>query len=62
MVEKAIKYLVDAIKQSGHNPKPVILHSIRVGLFLFNQNYNQDIVIAAILHDILEDTDTTIGY
>jgi (p)ppGpp synthase/HD superfamily hydrolase len=59
-VENAIKYLVVAINRSGHNPKPGILHSIRVGLFLFNQNYKQEIVIAAILHDILEDTDTKI--
>jgi (p)ppGpp synthase/HD superfamily hydrolase len=60
IVEQAIIFLVDAINKSGHNPKPVILHSIRVGLFLFNQKYSQDIAVAAILHDIIEDTDINI--
>jgi (p)ppGpp synthase/HD superfamily hydrolase len=59
-VEKAIKFLVYAIDKSGYNPKPVILHSIRVGLYLKNHKYNKNIVIEAILHDLLEDTDTTI--
>src|SRR3990167_8005678 len=58
-IEEAIKFLVFAIQESGKNPKPVILHSIRVGLHLYNNlNYNKDIVTAAILHDVIEDTDT----
>jgi (p)ppGpp synthase/HD superfamily hydrolase len=59
-VEKAIAYLVDAFANSGHNPKPVILHSIRTGLYLYDQNYGQNVVVAAILHDLIEDTDVTI--
>jgi len=60
-IEEAIKFLVFAIQESGKNPKPVILHSIRVGLHLYNNlNYNKDIVTAAILHDVIEDTDTKI--
>jgi len=59
-IEEAIKFLVFAIQESGHNPKPVILHSIRVGLHLCNLNYGKEIVIAAILHDVIEDTDTKI--
>lgn len=57
-IEEAIKFLVFAIHESGKNPKPVILHSIRVGLHLYNLDYDKDIVIAAILHDLIEDTDT----
>lgn len=60
VVEKAITYLVNSIVGSGHNPKPVILHSIRTGLYLYHQNYSQDVVVAAILHDLIEDTDETI--
>ena len=56
-IEEAIKFLVFAIQESGKNPKPVILHSIRVGLHLYDLNYDKDIVVAAILHDIIEDTD-----
>ena len=57
-IEEAIKFLVFAIHESGKNPKPVILHSIRVGLHFYNLGYDKDIVIAAILHDVIEDTDT----
>jgi len=59
-IEEAIKFLVFAIHETGHNPKPVILHSIRVGLHLYNLGYNKYIVIAGILHDVVEDTKTTI--
>jgi len=59
-IEKAIKFLVASIERSGHNPKPVILHSIRVGLYLDRQGYNKNVVIAGILHDLLEDSETTI--
>ena len=59
-IEEAIKFLVFMIHESGKNPKPVILHSIRVGLHLYNHGYDKDIIISAILHDILEDTEITI--
>ncbi|MFT4309727.1 MAG: HD domain-containing protein [Candidatus Woesearchaeota archaeon] len=55
-IEEAIKFLVFAFHESGHNPKPVIIHSIRVGLHLYSLGYNNDIVVAAILHDVIEDT------
>ncbi|MBU2416356.1 HD domain-containing protein [Patescibacteria group bacterium] len=56
-IEEAIKFLVFAIYESGKNPKPVILHSVRVGLHLYNLGYDKDIIIVAILHDVIEDTD-----
>lgn len=59
-IEKAIKFLVFAIEKSGNNPKPVVLHSIKVGLYLYSQGYHRDVVIAGILHDLLEDSETTI--
>lgn len=58
-IEKAIKFLVASIEKSGHNPKPVVLHSIRVGLYLNKQRYNKNIVIAGIIHDLLEDSETS---
>ena len=60
-VEKAISFLVNAFTATGHNPKPVIIHSIRTGLYLYHQNHAQDVVVAAMLHDLIEDTDVTIG-
>jgi (p)ppGpp synthase/HD superfamily hydrolase len=59
-IERAIKFLVFAIHKSGNNPKPVILHSIRVGLYLNNLGYGKNIILAAILHDIIEDSETSL--
>lgn len=56
-IERAIRYLVSSFEDSGENPKPVVLHSVRVGMNLYNSGYHKRIVIAALLHDLLEDTD-----
>lgn len=56
-IEAAISFLVESINATGNNPKPVILHSIRVGNLLYDFGYAQDIVIAGFLHDVLEDSD-----
>lgn len=58
-IERAIQYLVHSFENSGDNPKPVILHSIRVGMNLYHRGYKRCIVISALLHDLLEDTDVT---
>ena len=55
-MDNAIITLSSALRESGKNEKPVILHSISVGILLFNLGYEADIVISGILHDILEDT------
>ena len=58
-IEQAIKYLVQSFEESGNNPKPVILHSIRVGMDLYRREYEKRIVIAGFLHDVSEDTDVS---
>lgn len=58
-IERAIQYLVHSFESSGDNPKPVILHSIRVGMNLYDRDYEKRIVIAGLLHDLVEDTDVT---
>ena len=59
-IEEAIVFLVTRMLVSGHNPKAVILHSIRTGMYLYDLNYELDVVKAAILHDIVEDSDTSL--
>ena len=59
-VEKAITFLVNQISQSGNNPKPVILHSIRVSLYLWDKEYPLQIVLSGMLHDLIEDSDTLV--
>lgn len=59
-IEKAIVFLVQAIATSGNNPKPVILHSILVGLSLAKLDYPTHIIQAGFLHDVLEDSEAGI--
>jgi (p)ppGpp synthase/HD superfamily hydrolase len=59
-IEKAIVFLVQAITTSGNNPKPVILHSILVGLSLAKLDYPIHIIQAGFLHDVIEDSKTNI--
>ena len=59
-IEKAVIFLVIRMLETGHNPKPVIFHSIRMGVILYDYNYDLDIVRAAILHDVIEDSDTSV--
>lgn len=58
-IEEAFEFLSLAFQQwkVRNRGKPVVLHSIRVGMYLYNLGYPKDIVIGGILHDLLEDTD-----
>ena len=58
-MNNAIEFLAVALNSTGHNSKPILLHSIRVGFHLYDMRYNQEIIQAGLLHDILEDTETT---
>ena len=58
-IERAISYLINNFEETGHNPKPVIFHSLRVGIRLWDLGYGSLITIAGILHDVLEDTEVT---
>ena len=60
-MEKAIIMAVDCIKKKCTNEKPLILHSVRVGFKLKELNQPKEVVIAGILHDLVEDTDCTIS-
>lgn len=58
-IERAILFLVNKLPNPDRKLKPIVLHSIRVGLSLDNFGYNKKIVIAAILHDLIEDANVT---
>lgn len=53
--EKAVKVLIKYFPEEKMK-KPTLFHSIRVGTFLWNKNYSEEIQIAWLLHDSLEDT------
>ncbi len=60
-IEKAVNFLVLKYSESGRNPKPVVLHSLRVGIYLLELGYDMDTIIVAILHDLIEDSDVKIS-
>lgn len=51
-----------SIKASEREPLPVasILHSVRVGLYLQQHGAAREVVLAGLLHDVVEDTSATI--
>ncbi len=55
--EQAIRLLAEHLPFSSENTrKPILPHSLRVGVYLNNHNYKEKIIIAGLLHDILENT------
>ncbi len=58
-MNKALEYVADNFKKTGHNSKPVLLHSFKVGMTLYNYGYSENVIISGILHDLIEDTDIT---
>lgn len=56
LIETAIKFLVAEYSRSGHNPKPVIFHSLRIGMKLAELGEESKVVASALLHDLLEDS------
>jgi len=56
-VEQAIQFLVKEIENKVYNKKPLILHSIKTGLTLMKHSQPKEVVMAGLLHDLLEDTD-----
>jgi len=60
-IEKAILMLVLCVRQKCRNAKPLILHSLRVGFKLLEIGQPKEVVIAGVLHDLIEDTDCKIS-
>ncbi|OIO46186.1 hypothetical protein COX24_03705 [bacterium (Candidatus Gribaldobacteria) CG23_combo_of_CG06-09_8_20_14_all_37_87_8] len=56
IIEEAIKMLVHCVEENCRNDKPLILHSLRVGFVAMGLNFPRDVVVAGILHDLVEDT------
>ena len=58
-LDKAVTFLVTNYTRTGANPKPVIFHGLNVAIYLLNYGYDIDLVEAAILHDLIEDSEVT---
>jgi len=59
LIDLALKFLVEKVCKDCHNKKPLLSHSVRVAFRLDSLGYDKNIIIGALLHDLLEDTNTT---
>jgi (p)ppGpp synthase/HD superfamily hydrolase len=60
--EKAVRILAEYMPPSDENSrKPIMFHDIRVGVYLYEQGYSQDIVLAGVLHDTIEWSGADLG-
>ncbi|MBO05593.1 MAG: hypothetical protein CMI58_00880 [Parcubacteria group bacterium] len=58
--EKGVRLLVEHFPVSDESSrKPVLFHDIRVGTYLYNHDYSEDIVLAGLLHDAIEFSSAT---
>ncbi len=55
--EEAVRMLCEYMPGIDELSKPTLFHSIRTGLYLYEQGYERNIVLAGLLHDIIEDTE-----
>jgi GTP pyrophosphokinase len=55
--QAAVDVLTRHFRSTGHNAKPVVWHSLRVGMRLYDAGFPRHVVISALLHDLLEDTE-----
>lgn len=62
MCEEAIRCLVEYMPPAEELIKPTLLHSVRVGTYLYNNGYSQDVVLAGYLQDLVEDTEIKQSY
>lgn len=58
-IEQALVFMVNKITEYCDNQKPLILHCTKVGIKLMNLGESVEVVIAGLLHDLLEDTKCT---
>ncbi|PID84513.1 hypothetical protein CSB09_00635 [Candidatus Gracilibacteria bacterium] len=55
LFERALRLLAKNFPEEPMK-KPVLYHSVRVGVYLWNHSYDENLQIAGLLHDALEDT------
>ncbi|MBA3723370.1 MAG: HD domain-containing protein [Candidatus Levybacteria bacterium] len=58
--EEALRFLSDKMPDAKDLPKPTLLHSVRVGVYLYNHGYESTICVAGLLHDLVEDSEVTV--
>jgi (p)ppGpp synthase/HD superfamily hydrolase len=53
--EKAVRFLAKYLPPPNETArKPILFHNIRIGVYLYENNYEPNIVLAGLLHDTIE--------
>ncbi|MFH1404801.1 MAG: HD domain-containing protein [Patescibacteria group bacterium] len=52
--EKAVRLLCEHVPFDPDRKKSILMHALRVGMYLSEHNYSDEIVVAGLLHDLLE--------
>jgi (p)ppGpp synthase/HD superfamily hydrolase len=61
LLEEAYELAVDAHTGPGRRKQTDPAHPIAVGVLLHEHGYDEEVVAAGLLHDVLEDTDTDVS-
>lgn len=55
--ERAMRFLTKHMPISDENSKkPELFHSLRVGVYLYEEGYSKEMILSGVLHDIIEDS------
>lgn len=56
-IERTVQLLCEYMPAGQDRKKPILMHAFRVGMYLYEHNYSEEVVLAGLLHDTLEWTD-----
>lgn len=56
--EKAVQLLCRYMPVGEERKKPLLMHALRVGMYLYERNYSATVVLGGLLHDLLEWTES----
>ena len=56
-IQKAVKLITEKLYDIPDEPKPTLIHCIRVGVYLYENGYSREVVLGGFLHDVIEDSD-----
>nr|HPM28652.1 HD domain-containing protein [Candidatus Portnoybacteria bacterium] len=61
LIEKAIRIIVTAHanQKRKNDGSPYVVHPLMVAIKLMKYNFSDEVIAAALVHDVLEDTDIT---
>ena len=57
--EKAVRLISSEFTVEENRRKPILMHALRVGFYLYENNYSEEVIIGGLLHDVLEFSDVT---